>query len=485
MSASRRAVPGIVLLALVGVGAAGCPAPKNATAPGKSVAAPALLVEAVTVGERRSRQENLLSGQGEPYDIATISTEVGARLVRRPVDQGDRVARGELLAALDDSLARASLAQSRAAYDQAVAARRQLESDYRRAVVQTDAARQQAGAQLDQARESEKRIRSLTRSQEQRQAEAALSQAQTDERLARVEADRYKNLVADGAAAQQLLDRANATLEAAVARRQSSEEAVSLLKEGARSEDIAAAVAQVSSARANLRIADTRNTQLATLRRQIEGLRAQEAQTAAGVRQARIQLDKHRIFAPFDGRILAKLAEPGEMLAAGTPIVRLGQIRRVKVTFAVPESSRSALRPGQPVTVSADAVKGKTFAGRIATLGFQADARARTFPIEVMVGNPGEVLLPNMVARLRLPVGPSAARTLVPVAAVATDGETSFVYVLKENRAARREVVLGIPSGDQVEVLRGLTPGETIAATPQRLTDGAQVRVSDASSAAR
>ncbi len=212
------------------------------------------------------------------------------------------------------------------------------------------------------------------------------------------------------------------------------------------------------------------------MRKQIDALRAQEAQAAAVVRAARIQKDKHRITSPFAGRILATPAQAGEMLAPGTPIARVGHIARVKVTFAVPEASRAALRLGQAVAITADAVPGKTFTGRITVLGFEADGRARTFPVEVTVRNPAEVLLPNMVARLRLPVGPAATRALIPIDAVATDGADPYVFVLQADRAARRDVTLGAPRGDLVEVTRGLAPGESIAGTPQRLTDGAAVR---------
>lgn len=438
---------------------------------------PVLLAEAVTVRSQAVRSWNRLSGQVEPYRIAAVSAEVAARITARPIEQGDRVAQGGLLADLDTDAARAALDAARAARAQARAARRQAETDYARAVVETDANRQQARAQVQSAVAGEQKARAFTREQELRQAEAALSQARTDERLARIEADRYTRLVAEGAVAQQTLDRAQATLDAAAARRQSAEQAVSLAREGAREEDIAAAAAQVDTARAGLRIADTRDTRLATLRRQIDALRAQEDQAAAAVRQAEVYLRKHRIASPLTGRVLATFAEVGEIVAPGAPLARLADIRRVKATFAVPESSRGGLRLGQAVTLSADAIDGKTFTGRITVLGYQAAAATRAFPLEVTVDNPGEILLPNMVARLRLPMGAAASRIVVPLSTVTTTEATSYVFVLKEGRAVRRAVTLGVPVGEGIEITRGLSAGETIAATPQRLTDGAAVRL--------
>src|SRR5207249_6298949 len=113
---------------------------------------------------------------------------------------------------------------------------------------------------------------------------------------------------------------------------------------------------------------------------------------------------------------------------------RIGEIARVKATFAVPEASRLRLREGQAVTLTADALPGRVFAGRITLLGLQADTRARTFPVEVTVGNADRALLPAMVTRLRLPVGPLARRTMAPVDAVATDGDATYVFVIRDAR---------------------------------------------------
>lgn len=466
---------------------------------------PTLLVEAVPVECRSVQAENRLSGQIEPVHIATVAAEVARRIVQRPVNQGDRVVAGAPLALLETDTAQAALDEARAAAAQATAARRQAESDLERIRVETDAARQQARAGLAQASAAEEQARaqvaqagagrqktqSLTRRQELRQAEAALEQARSDERLAKIENDRNLLLVKEGAAPRQALDRTQATLEIATARRRAAEESLSLANEGARQEDITAASAQVAAAeaqvrsataqtqnaRAAVRIADTRDTRLEALRHQIEGLRAQEAQAIAAVHQAEISLRKSRIAAPFTGRVLATPAESGEMTAPGAPLVRLGAIDRVKVTFSVPESSRPALRLGHAETITVDALPGSRFTGTLTALGFQADPKARAFPIEITVANPEERLLPNMVAHLTLPLDRPTLRLLVPISAVATEEGASCVFALRDGKAVRTPVKLGAPVGDRVEIVEGVQAEERIAATPQRLTDGAHVRI--------
>jgi RND family efflux transporter MFP subunit len=462
-------------------------------------------VELIAVQSLSSPDKVRISGQVTAWRTATVAAEVAEQVRVLPIEVGQSVPAGGLLAQLNDDTARATLAEAEAGWAQATAARRQMEAEYARAVVETrasiDAARaqivgsdagiRQARAQATQASEQERKARAATRSQELAQAEAALRRAQADETLAKTDLDRYTNLVREGAVAQQVLDRAKATYESAKANRETAEQAVSLAREGARQEDIAAATAGVvqadaaiaavaarrKEAEAALAAAGTRDARLTALRRQIDGLKAQEARSAATVRQARLLVEKHRIGAPFAGRVLAKLTEVGEMLGAGTPIARIGEIGRVKATFAVPEADRRGLSVGQSVTLTADALLARTFTGTIRTVGYQADPRTRTFPIEVEITNPREVLLPNMVVRLPLSHRGRASALTIPISAVASDGTTSHVFTVANGKAVRRAVTLGAVSGDRVAVTSGLAEGERIVAAPQRLTDGATVRV--------
>lgn len=490
-------------LTLLGL-ASGC-ARTTAQAPQEMPAAAGIPVESITAQLQASQSNTQISGQIEPYRIATVSSEVAAKISALPISVGARVEASGLLAHLDASVAIATLHEAEAGLKQSQAGRRQAEAEYTRAVVETDAGQQAARAQLAQAEagergavaqatqaaQSERKARSATRAQELLQAEAALAQAQADERLATKERDRIAVLLKEGVVGQQALDRVQAAQEAAAARKTAAEQGLSLAKEGARDEDIrsaSAGVAQASAgvasfqaqkdaAQAQLRVAGTRPARLETIRRQIEGLKAQESRAAASVEQAQLLVAKHRIVAPFAGRVLAKLTESGQLVSPGAPIARLGDLSRVKATFAVPEAGRLALRPGQSVSLTADALPGKRFLGRIETVSYQADPRTRAFAIEVRVENPGEVLLPNMVIRLALAPTRRSSAVFVPVSAVATDGKKSYVFLLEDGRAKRQDIVTGSVQGEQVAVRSGLLGGEVLAATPQRLTEGASVQI--------
>lgn len=462
-------------------------------------------VESLIVESQLSQASSVISGQLEPYRIATVTAEVGARVLELPLQTGTKLSAGSLLSQLDDSVSRAGLAEAVAGLAQAKAGRQQAEAELARARVETDAARQAARAQLAQAEagqqgasaqarqaaEGERKARAATRAQELAQAAAGLAQAQAEERLARTERDRIAFLLKEGVVGQQAHDRVQATFEMARARCDAAEQQLSLAREGARQEDIRTATAQVAqasagvasfqaqkdAATAQLRIAGTRPARLEALQRQIDGLHAQEARASATVRQAELLVKKHRIGAPFGGRVLAKLTESGQTVAPGTPIARLGELSRLKATFALTEAARLGFKPGQAVSLTVDAFPGKRFTGKVATVGYQADPRIRTFGIEVELANPGEVLLPNMVARLAVKQVSPAPSITIPISALATERTQAYVFVLTEGIARRREVKLGPVQGDQVTVQEGLKVGESLAATPQRLTEGARVEI--------
>ena len=442
----------------------------------KAAGAPILRVEAVVVRTGTGNLPIRITGQVEPMHVATVSAEVAARIESRPVERGTSVSVGQVLAVLDSAQASAQRDQARAAVSQAVAARGQWEAEYARARVETQAAMRQANAQMAAAKAGMEKSLSFTRLQEQRQAESGFAQAKADEELAKIERDRYARLVMDGAAAQQILDRADAALKTATARSESAGESVSLAHEGARREDRNTANAQVEMARAGKETAGTRGLRLTGIRRQIESLAAQEAQARASLRQSEIVLQKHTIIAPFAGVVLQTTLDKGDRALPGTPLLRLADIRRVKAAFAVPEDARRSLSLNQDVRLYADAVSKQPFRGRVSLLGFEANRSDRAFPLEVIVDNADERLLPGMVVRISLTDKSKGRWPIIPLESVASEEGKTVVYVLGNGIARRRVVTLGAPVGADVEVHAGVRAGETIARTPQRLSDGSAIR---------
>lgn len=458
----KKAVGALVLLLILVVS---CISRSHAPQAAALVHRPHVL--AVPVRRAPVRPTQTISGQAEALRTATVESEVSGRVLHRP-HVGDAVRAGDVLLQIDTAVARAELDGAQASAERAWAAFRQAQAEYRRATVETAAGQREARAQLLSAQAAALKLQNGSRPQELRSAEAALEQARADETLARRDASRYRDLLDQGAIPTQVWDQAQDRLANARSRREQAEQSLSLAREGARREDRVGTWAQVDQARAQLEVADTRDLRLATLREQLDGLRAQAVAADATVRQARIAFERHSIRAPFSGRVLAAPVEVGELVAAGTPVVRLGEVRRMKAIFQVPAATRRALHLGQTLSV------GSGWRGRITTLGVQADPRTRDFAVELTIDNPQERMLPGTVLSLSIS-NPAQPRLVVPLGCVATDGTVSYVYVLNGDRVSRRPVHLGDPTGDDVVVTDGLSEGESVASNPQPLTDGAEV----------
>lgn len=437
---------------------------------------PAIPIEVVTAVREQNPRSGNLSGRIESIHTATISGEVAERVTARPVQRGQRVRRGQLLLQFRDDTLRQQLAEAEAGARRCQAGLNQAQAALARTRVETSAALYSAQAGLSDATAQSNKVRSLTRNQELRSAEANLQVARAEEELAREELLRYQVLVAEEAAPEQTLDQARAAMDSAAARRRSAEQSLSLAREGARHEDQLSARAQVQQAQAALSSAQARPYRLAELEAQVEQLRAQAEEVRARAEQARIRLDKCSIRAPFDGVILDTGIEVGELAVAGQPLLKLGDVGRVKALFSVPEATRGQLRVGQTLKVSADALGNRNFRGNLTVLGAEADARTRAFPLEVTLDNPGMALLPNMIVRLELQTPSASPRLRVPLTSVVSRSTSPQLFVVRNHRVQARTVRLGQPLGDHVEILEGLAEGERVAITPIRLADGQKVQ---------
>ena len=241
-------------------------------------------------------------------------------------------------------------------------------------------------------------------------------------------------------------------------------------------EDRTSAGANLQTAQAGWELAQAGGLQTEALQHQLGENGALLQRQQATLEESRLQLERHQIRAPFAGRVLEVLVERGDAVRPGTSLCRVGQIDRVKVRFDVPEQVRPQLREHQAIQVQCASLAGQTFRGEIRHLGYQADNQSHTFPVEVVLSNPGQKLLPNMLTRLHLPVGPGQKRILVPVSSLAFDGGLSYVYVVQNGQAQRREVVVGrLQQGELVTLEEGLKAGDRLALPPFRLSPGLAV----------
>jgi RND family efflux transporter MFP subunit len=222
-----------------------------------------------------------------------------------------------------------------------------------------------------------------------------------------------------------------------------------------------------------------------------ERVKAGIAVAQAALQAAEVQLENTVIRAPFDGTVLTKNADVGEVVAplAGSAfsksaVVTIADLRSLQVEADVAESNLEAISPGQPCEIVLDAYPDARYPGFVAKIVPTADRAKATVQVKVAFRSYDARVLPEMSAKVHFLPRPSrvAVDTLpvlvVPRTAVAERGGRSVVYVVEGGRAVEVPVVVGREVGSAVAIREGLKPGvQVIDNVGDRLHGGAKVKV--------
>ena len=183
---------------------------------------------------------------------------------------------------------------------------------------------------------------------------------------------------------------------------------------------------------------------------------------------------------PIDGVITARNYDVGDMYAMSAPLFTVEQIKPVKLLVAVSESDYSKVKKGDSVEITADAVPGNTFYGKVERIYPTVDPATRTVTVEVHVANNYTTLRPGMFARVKLNFGVNKSVVIPDVSVVKQQGSGErFVYILNEDGTVTYQpVVLGRRLGVEYEVLEGIQEGAKVVTGGQlRLKNGVKVEV--------
>ena len=185
---------------------------------------------------------------------------------------------------------------------------------------------------------------------------------------------------------------------------------------------------------------------------------------------------------PINGVVTARNYDVGDMYAMSMPIFTVEQIVPVKLLVGISESDYSKVKKGDSVSITADAIPGKTFYGRINRIYPTVDPATRTFTVEVKVDNSYKTLRPGMFVRATVNFGKNNNVVIPDVAVVKQQGSGErFVYILNEDGTVTyQKVVLGRRMGAEYEVLEGVSDGAKVVTGGQiRLKDGIKVIVNE------
>jgi HlyD family secretion protein len=313
-----------------------------------------------------------VSGNLELTEV-DISFKVPGKLIELDVDEGAFVKKGMVIARIDrDQVERqrsrdeASLLNSQSQYQQMGTS-----VQWQRQTLESDVAVRTAELRSVQAHLAA--LVAGSRPQEIQEARAAVADAKAQHDQAQADWDRAQDLFKNDDISKQQYDQYRARLDSTAAILRQADERLALVVEGPRKEDIDAARADVVRAEAALQA--TQANQLELKRREEDMLahRADVARASAQVAITDTQINDTVVVAPIDGVVLVKSAEVGEVLAAGTTVVTIGDIDHPWLRAYINETDLARIKFGQSAALTTDSFPGKAYPGHISFISSEAE----------------------------------------------------------------------------------------------------------------
>ena len=241
------------------------------------------------------------------------------------------------------------------------------------------------------------------------------------------------------------------------------------------------------------RARDQAKTLVDSLRARIALVKEQVRAAEARIPVAQQDLDNCTIRAPFDGIVVSKDAQRGEMVSpvsAGGGFTRTGiativDMNSLEIEVDVNESYIARVKPGQPVTATLDAYPDWKIPARVRTVIPTADRQKATVKVRISFDRLDSRILPDMGVKVsfleeaKKPKTPTPENVvLVPREAVHDDAGQPVVFLYRENRLERRAVRLGAARENKQEIIAGVAEGDQLViGSLQGLQDGQQVRL--------
>lgn len=244
--------------------------------------------------------------------------------------------------------------------------------------------------------------------------------------------------------------------------------------------------AQVRAAEAQVELAESTFRRSEQLRAAQVVTEAEYERDRANLEAARAQLDQLRtrlgfttIRAPISGVVTERRLMTGDVAAPQARLFSIANLDQLVVRLPVSELDVGELQVGQRVNLQMDALPNRTFVGRIRRIFPTADTTTRLVPVEVLLeGEGARRARPGYLARVTFQLGARDDVLRVPARAVIGGAGAEAVFVVEDAVAHRRPVITGLRQGDHVEIVSGLSDGESvIVAGHTTLRDGAAVRV--------
>lgn len=210
----------------------------------------------------------------------------------------------------------------------------------------------------------------------------------------------------------------------------------------------------------------------------LEEARGEVDRLQAEVEAAEEALGDTRVRAPMDGRVAQALADPGDLVEAGDPLVVLYSAEALEIVFQLPERHLGRVETGQTARLSVDPYPERTFEGEVTYVSPAVSGDTRQVRVKARLDDPEGLLRPGLFADVSLVVDRLRNRPVIPEEALVSTRQGYVVFTVEDGTAHRRPVELGLRRPGRVEITSGLEAGERVVRRgAMNLTDGAPVEV--------
>lgn len=193
---------------------------------------------------------------------------------------------------------------------------------------------------------------------------------------------------------------------------------------------------------------------------------------------AQLKIKNSKIRAPISGVISDRLIKNGNMINTDQEMFEITDFDPILAVLKVPEHEMSKIQKRQQAILQVDAVKNKTFEGEVLRVSPTVNSETGTFEVTIAVKDETKQLKPGMFGRVRIVYDTRANALTIPKNAVISEDGINSVYVIKSNMAHRKNIKTGYSNGNNIEVLEGLAPSDTVVTIGQSsLQDSAMVEI--------
>jgi HlyD family secretion protein len=332
-----------------------------------------LVILLVYLGQRSARLNALYYSGTLEATQAELSFQATGMVEKIPVDEGQSVEKGQILAALDRSEYLARYDQANASLDAARVNldRLELNLEMYKKILPADVERAEAGVNALKAQLEE--LEAGYRVQDIEKAGHTLSSLRTSMEIAKKDKERYDRLFTENIISEKEHDNAILRYETALKTYESAEANMDLLHEGYREENIRAAKAKLLEGEAVLKQVKSNLDKIDMTRKEIELAEANVRAAEASLILAETQLGFTELKAPFKGIITSRNIEPGEVVSPGQEVFSLADLSYIELKIFVPETDIGKVKPGQNVEVTVDTFPKKVFKGKVSFISPEAE----------------------------------------------------------------------------------------------------------------